>query len=312
MLKSTLFQAIACRWVYLSFAMLLFASASTAFAQDAEPKGIVVWRIETKSGVTDNDIDSISGFITAEVEKYSGLKAVSDADIKTILQGERTRQQCGSDGESCIAEIGAALGVPEAVSGDLGRLGDYWILNLRRINVRTATVVARVGRQIKGDMNALIEAIPGAVAELFKKTAKPEPTKPEPTKPEPIAAETTVTGGESQSPETGSEMSALNKAAYGTFFSGVGLLILGGVGHWQMNEATDAAAAGESGAADRHAAWKGVAATGYALGGALMATGVVLWIVEATRGSSETDEAPVQLSLVPDKNGVSACVWGRW
>ena len=264
-------------------------------------KGIVVWRIEAKSGVSEKDIDSISGFITSEAEKYSGQKAVSDADIKTILQGEEKKQLCGASGTTCIAEIGSALGVPEAVSGDLGRMGDYWLLNLRRINVRTANVIARSGKQIKGDMNALIESIPEAVAELFGKVPDVPPKaipEPEPVQPLEEAAKPS--------------MSTLNKAAFGTFFSGVGLLALGGVAHWQMNQARLDEAAGDSGAKGRHSAWKGVAATGYAIGGALMVTGVTLWIVDAIGKKEDDGRMALSFGASPSENGFSTCLSGRW
>jgi|GEM_PF-4801439 len=130
-------------------------------------EGIVVWRLDKKSGVTSNDIDSISGLVTAHVQKASQKKVISEAEIGTILKGEEKRQQCGADNSSCIVEIGAALGAPEAVSGDLGKVGSYWMLNLRRISTRDASVISRCNRSIRGTIDNVIEAIPAAVAELF-------------------------------------------------------------------------------------------------------------------------------------------------
>ncbi len=265
-----------------------------AMAETKERSGIMVWELEKKSGVSIEDIDSISGFITLEVERRSGRTALSDADILTILQGEEKRQKCGAESASCIAEIGAALGVPEAISGDLGRLGEYWILNLRRINVRSAEVISRSGVQLKGDINRLIEAIPSAVAELFEKTS-------------PETAQTPPKAHKSLKKPS----SNMTTAAYATFFTGVGLTLFGGVAHWQMNQVRDDYAAGESDAKSRHTTWKGMAATGYALGGALMATGVTLWIVEATGKKKEAKQA-YHFGASPMENGVSVCLWGSW
>ena len=175
------------------FILLLLLFATQAQAQSSQ--GIMVWRLEQKEGISGNIIDSISGLITAQVEKFSGSKVVSEADIRTLIKGEEVKQRCGENDTSCIAEVGSALGVPEVVSGDLGRMGNYWILNLRRIKVRTAEVIKRSSRNIKGDVDMLIEALPGTVAELFGITLsdssvavtpaiKPKP-EPEP-KPEPI------------------------------------------------------------------------------------------------------------------------------
>ncbi len=276
------------RFQLFSLAMIIFLQILCGSVLAETRQGIVVWRMEAKEGVTEKNIDSISGFITAEVEKLSGMKAVSDADVKTILEGEARQQTCGVENTSCIAEIGNALGVPEAVSGDLGRMGDYWMLNMRRLNVRTALVISRVGKQIKGDTNALIEAIPGAVGELFGKI--------EETSPYPVVKKNT------------SGSSIYNKVAYGTFFPGLALVALGGIGTWQMAEAQDAAKKGNSGAKSDHSMWKSVSIAGYAVGGAAMATGAVMWILDAMDGKKAENSKNVEVGFGPGADGQGAFV----
>lgn len=278
----------------LCILMVNFSLVSLAFAADTRP-GIVVWRIEDKSGVSMKDIESLSGYLDAEVEKYSGMSIVSQADIETVLQGEETRQKCGVEGSTtCMAEIGAALGVPEAVSGDIGRVGDIWILNLRRVNIRAMGVIKRVSRQAKGKtITAMVEALSGAVAELFEKE------------------------------EEG--MNTFQIAAYSTFFPGLALVALGGIGTWQMDKARDEyknAATGsskESDAKDRHSTWKGVSAAGYAIGAAAMATGIVLWIVDAVKTTPKekvqanvNEVSDLHIDIGPDENGFTVAISGRW
>ena len=138
---------------------------------------IVVWHLAAQAGVTDEQAISISGLLTTDVEDISGRKVVSEEDIQTILRGEEAKQKCGNQDTSCIAEIGSALGANEAISGDLGRVGKLWILNLRRINVREAKVMKRVSRKVKGSLENLVGVLPGAVEELFEKkktAAKPK------------------------------------------------------------------------------------------------------------------------------------------
>ena len=149
-----------------------------------ESPGIVVWKLQTNKGVDVADVNLISNFVANQVAKYSGSKVISEADIYTILKGEQTRQRCGMEDTSCMAEIGAALGVPEAVSGDIGKIGGFWMLNLRRINVRSAEVIGRSSRNIEGSADDLIRSLPGAVAELFGLKAGEKPK----------AAETPSTG----------------------------------------------------------------------------------------------------------------------
>ena len=286
-----------CCVLFACMALMPFA----AVGQDKAPeKRIIVWTLQAKTGVTQSDIDSISGYIAAEVQKVSDADIVSEADINTVLQGEEAKQRCGvDDGDTgCIAEIGNALGVPEAVSGDLGRMGDYWILNLRRVDLRRVAIKNRISRQIKGNTNALVEAVPEAVAALFG--AQPAP-------PAVVVAE-----------KTGDEagMSTLNVAGFNTFFIGVGLVAFGGIATWQAQVATDDANNerfnnSDSGAAeDRRDGWKAGAITSYVLGGALVTTGIILWIVDALQKPDE--EPALQVSAGFDGNGVSGAVMWRW
>ena len=275
-------------------------------AYGAEPvKGpgsrVMVWQLEAKTGVSSKDIDSLSGYVTSQVEQYSGHRVISEADVSTVLKGAEARQRCGvnDDATACMAEIGNALGVPEAVAGDLGRVGQIWILNLRRIDLRNVTVIRRISRQIKGDdITPVVEALPMAVAELFGQQAQP------------VAAVVSAPDGK--------PMSVFRKAAYGTFFSGVALIGLGGIGSWQMKSARDdysdaaAGSSAESDASDRHETWKAVSATAYALGGALMITGITLWILDAVKAPSSGDEARVTFTIAPADRGATVGVWGRW
>ena len=55
----------------LLFLGILLVSGST-LAADAKKDGIMVWRIEAKKDVSLEDVESLSGYLDAEVEKYSG------------------------------------------------------------------------------------------------------------------------------------------------------------------------------------------------------------------------------------------------
>ncbi len=156
------------RWIGIVFPVLCFFFAvNVVHAGENIRPGIVVWKLSANQEVNEEDVNLLSNFVANQVAKYSGYKVISEADIWTILKGEETRQRCGVNDTSCVAEIGNALGVPEAVSGDIGKIGSYWMLNLRRINVHSADVVGRSSRNVEGSVDNLIRVLPGAVAQLF-------------------------------------------------------------------------------------------------------------------------------------------------
>ncbi|HNT29163.1 MAG TPA: hypothetical protein PKH10_13415, partial [bacterium] len=82
-------------------------------------EAIVVWRIEPKTGVTDKDADAISAMVTTEVGRVSGRQTIGETDMKALMVGEEKKLSCGAEDTACVAEIGAALGAPESVTGTL-------------------------------------------------------------------------------------------------------------------------------------------------------------------------------------------------
>ena len=343
------------------FLCMVLASASARAEEPSKEKpkvrtGIVVWRLEKKAGVTDNDIDSISGYIASEVEKHSGLRVISEADIQTIFKGEERKQQCGADSSSCIAEVGAALGVPEVVAGDLGRVGDYWMLNLRRINVRNAEVTKRASRNVEGSINSLVKVLPGAVAELFGKEVPPvadanlgrliiktspdgasvlingqaagaSPLEKEMT-PGEYAVVVTLDGYEKverkvavQKGQTADVTLTLNKVypmnpykkyGYVTFFTGLGLAAFGGIATWQASATGDEF--GKTGSGSKKSAskaWEGTAWASFAIGGAAMITGTVLWIL-SPGDKAWAEQHQVSAAPMPDGRGAVVVFQGSW
>ena len=134
--------------------------------------GIVVWKLTPKSGVNQKDIDSISGLITSEIENYIDMKVISDADVQYILAGQEKMQRCGSEDTYCMAELSGALGVPLAVSGDLGHVGEIWVINIRLLDVQSVNVIKRTSKQIRGSLTQVVENIPDLIAGLFTDKVK--------------------------------------------------------------------------------------------------------------------------------------------
>ncbi len=422
--------------------LVLLASfvAFLGLVRSAEAKpndGIMVWRLQSNENIKESDVKLISNFMAAQVAQYSGRKVTSESDIDTVLKGDETKQRCGIDDDTCLVEIGNALGVPEAVSGDIGKIGSFWILNLRRVNIKTADSIARCSRSLDGSVDALIRELPGAVAELFGKeppkpavARKESPEEQRPTtgvlvvrskpdgaevfagdlrlgktplqstlKPgdyqlrlskndykeskrsvsvksgektkvslklkkvdpgsllvatEPAGAEVMLGGsnlgktpcreanllpgeydlslsypGYEQihdqvvivSNETTTKryvldidypMNPYKKYGYVSFFTGVGLTILGGVATWQAQVAADDVKSGSWDAEASNKVWSGVTITGYVLGAAGMATGIVLWLLSP--GDKAWAESHPVVGVSPDESGKGATVslQGRW
>lgn len=287
--------------------LLVFLFNGAAAADNAG--SIVVWRVEPKTGVTEKDADVVSAMVAMEVGRISGKQVIGETEMRSLMVGEEKKLSCGADDTACYAEIGAALGAPESVIGTLAKMGDYWILYLQRLNVRTASVLGRSEFKAKGDINLLVEGIPPAVGDLFGKTVDKSAPAPVATVPQDRAP-----GAMPQAPAMVEPPASGTPALTAIGWSGVGLLagggavmVLAGVAHWQTMEAKDAYDAGKTnGDRGDYDAWSGTMIASYVIGGAALGTGAALLIWDLVA------ERPVQAAVVPMPGGAMLTLAGSW
>jgi len=262
----------------------------TFLAQSQENDSIVVWRIEPKTGVSDKEADTISGIVTAEVGRISGRKTVGENEMKALIVGEEMKMSCGAEDTACVAEIGAALGAPESVTGTISKMGDYWILTLQRLNVRKVEVISRYENRIKGDVNLLIETVPSAVSELFKKQK---------------SSKAPAVSSEEKRPLK--KLTVLGKSGIGLLAGGGALIIFGGIAQWRTGIEKDRYEKGATeGDTSDYNAWKYTSIISYSVGGAALAAGMALLITDLVM------DTPVKTAVTPLPGGAAISFSWRW
>ncbi len=244
--------------------LAVFAAGSAA----GQERRVLLWKIGMADEIGVVEQETIQDLIATEIAGR-GYEVMTDRDVVKMLELEEKRLTCGSD-VSCMAEIGAALGVPETVSGSLARIGSSYVLTLQRIDSRASRMLGRSAQRCRGSVENVLDLIPGAVEKLFGPAERP-PGDP---------------GGAEVEVESGPRYPTNPYKLWGhvSFWTGLGLFGLGGVmsglavnAKSDFDDATDSNAM--QAAESRMNTFTGLAAGGYALGGALLVTGVVLWIL---------------------------------
>ncbi|MHB8416533.1 MAG: PEGA domain-containing protein [Myxococcales bacterium] len=100
---------------------------------------------------------TLTGVIAEEAGKIPGVTAMSQAEIGALLGLERQKQMLGCGDESCLAEIGGALGAKQVISGSLGKVGGSFVLQLELVDTAHARVAGRESRTL-GDPGDLVMA----------------------------------------------------------------------------------------------------------------------------------------------------------
>jgi hypothetical protein len=259
------------------FALLLALPAA------AEDVGLAVMQFDGGGQVSAEQLESLSDLVANECVARGGYRVITRSDIRAMLRMEQDKMLLGCTDEACMAEIGGALGVPYMIFGTLSRMGESWLLTMRALDVTRVAVIAAVSRQVQGDLDAALAAVPRMVLELLnsaRTTTHPDDL--------PLAPELDLgyqrAGGlklERAAPDR-----TLLYAGHGCFWSGLAVAAFGGVATYMMTAAQDDYRRGDWGAEDDITTWAGLMWAGYGLGAALMITGTVLWLLPTEDGAA--------------------------
>ena len=100
--------------------------------------------------------------------RRAGMTVTSKDDIEKILalRGMQDALNCNDDTQ-CLVEIGGALGVDYLVTGDVGRLGKQYVINLSLIDTTTNEAANRASETFQGDAKHLRDSVRFAAWKLL-------------------------------------------------------------------------------------------------------------------------------------------------
>lgn len=137
---------------------------------------VAVIRLSAKGGLSQGVVDLFTEALVGDLRKRPGVSVMSDADMTAILGLERQKQMLGCADESCLAELGGALGVDRLITGSVGRIGGTLVVNIASLDPKKVRAVASVSERLKTDKDdAILEMLPGFVSQLLLEPAAPPP-----------------------------------------------------------------------------------------------------------------------------------------
>jgi len=144
-------------------ALLLIALGSVA-----QPR-VAVLDVVGRGGVAPDLLQAISEDVLVEVRAQSrGLKVIGAEEIRSLMGLAREKQKLGCLDVSCLVEVGGALGAEQVVIGTLGRVGQVYLLSLKRVDVRRAQVLQTASAQLSDKKDeALLVSVRRLVGSLF-------------------------------------------------------------------------------------------------------------------------------------------------
>jgi hypothetical protein len=137
---------------------------------------IAVLPVPVGEGVPAGTAAAVAEAVAGEVRRNAGFEVITQREISAILTLERQQQMLGCQTNSCMAELGGALGCDRLVVGDLARLGESWLFSLKLVEVGKARVSSRADRRLRGGtIDDVLDQLPNMVSELLARATKSAP-----------------------------------------------------------------------------------------------------------------------------------------
>jgi hypothetical protein len=121
----------------------------------------------TAVGVPAEQVRVLDGWLAAALDER-GVDALSRADLRTMasMAADRFAVGCDDASRSCLAELAAALGAELVVSGQVGKLDAFYIVQLSLFDASAGRPIAR--EEVRGLTLTLAAAdLERAVGRLF-------------------------------------------------------------------------------------------------------------------------------------------------
>jgi len=240
------------------------------------------------SSVPEGIAASVTDMLSTELVNTGMFKVVERMQVRKILN-EQGFQKTGVTDSDMAAEVGKLLNIKEVIIGNVGKLGQNLVITAKIVGVQRADILVAEKEVAKGE-----DDLVRACEVLAKKLVKG------------------ITGTDSKERKTGNGdgISTMAIAGWSTLGAGALFVVLGGVGHWQMGEANkEWEKSGSSSAKDDYDTWKGVAISGYVIGGAGLITGATLLLLDAFL--PKNDATPTA-AVMPMKGGAYVALEWRW
>lgn len=148
----------------LPFVLVLCCSLLAASSSLARKVGVLP--MVGGAGVDAKTAAALTEALAGQLARVPGTEVMTQAQMKALLDLEAQKQMVGCADDSCMAQIGAALGVDELIGGSVSLVGSSWLVGVRKVDVTTAGSRLADRRFKGGTLDDVLDALPGLVAEV--------------------------------------------------------------------------------------------------------------------------------------------------
>ena len=141
----------------------------SAFGDSSPPKKdrALVMDFSGSAGIEQNlpkTLENLFGSVLVDLKRF---EVIQKQDLGTLLEVGQQKQLLGCDDESCLADVGVALGARWIISGSLALLGGRRVLTLKLVDAQSVRLQKQLTRRLPLDEGEYAEAIRQLTYELY-------------------------------------------------------------------------------------------------------------------------------------------------
>ena len=137
--------------IAITLANILLFSNLTAFTTKNETIAVFDF---IGNDINSNTARTLSDRLRIELVKYNFINVLERSRIDAILE-EQAIQMSGCVDE-CLVEVGKLLGATSIITGSIGKVGDYYTINARKINATSGKLENAFGYDSKLGIESLL------------------------------------------------------------------------------------------------------------------------------------------------------------
>jgi TolB-like protein len=146
---------------------LLVSQSALADSSNAEKPRILVMDFAASKGIEKNLVKTIENIFGSYLVGLRKFEVIQKKDLVTLLEVDLEKQMVGCSEESCLAEIGGALGARWIISGTVALLGGRRVLTLKLVDAQAVRLQKQLTKTLPADEGEYAEAIRVATYELY-------------------------------------------------------------------------------------------------------------------------------------------------
>jgi hypothetical protein len=109
-------------------------------------------------GIDVEIVARLQGVLHLELERIVRAPLPSGGELQAAIERSPSLQRC--DGENqCVAALGRGVGAKAVIAGNVGGLGDSYVINLKLVDATSGEELRRISEPLQGDAAQLIRAV---------------------------------------------------------------------------------------------------------------------------------------------------------